>query len=523
LPKKVQASLATQAPGLSMLPANATVKAFVIGIEDYQHRAAHSLPKVDYARQDAEGFMDALQAMYGDRLDGEMVVDNDATLGAIQYRLQGFIRSLEADDLFVFYYAGHGFYGNGGNRITAWETHPEHIEDTTLLLREILLDPLHASACRRALVFVDACAANFTPFIKSRDVISDFNPTELKEYLTATQYFAMYLSCSPGEKSYPSDKLQHGIWTHFLLKALRGEAEESLGPERYLSDQGLKDYLRSAVRQYMTKETTHKGVQTPQAVITASGSFAIREVPLPVVPVREAGDLRDVLITPSKEFFEGIEEGKIKDLPGFIKRIHFIPERPDNDVTTSFIRQLLADTIQEQTQDLYDQVKEDMALRSRDIQHEGEDGFGSIDTEYFRYTVEPRHHVQDASMYQIVRTLELRTAADNDRIEQIDEIFSGMFDKLVVKTNRDFIDFSTLVDKLEDIREAAGGTVRDETANERVTYTAPDGVKIVFSVRTGRISISARGSRDARSVQVLLNTARGYRFGLEGQSTLLLS
>ncbi|CAH2804829.1 MAG: hypothetical protein CPDRYMAC_5887 [uncultured Paraburkholderia sp.] len=76
-------------------------------------------------------------------------------------------------------------------------------------------------------------------------------------------------------------------------------------------------------------------------------------------------------------------------------------------------------------------------------------------------------------MYQIVRKLELRTAADSVRIEQINEIFSGKFDKLVVKTNRDFIDFATLVDKLEDIRDAAGGNVRDETANERVTYEAP--------------------------------------------------
>ncbi|WP_141717125.1 hypothetical protein [Burkholderia cenocepacia] len=89
-----------------------------------------------------------------------------------------------------------------------------------------------------------------------------------------------------------------------------------------------------------------------------------------------------------------------------------------------------------------------------------------------------------------------------------------------MKTNRDFIDFATLVDKLEDIRDTAGGDVRDETANERVTYEASDGTKIIFSVATGRISISARG---ARSVRALLNTAQGYRFDLEGQSARLLT
>lgn len=520
MPKTTRPSLPAATPGLSMLPTNATVKALVIGIENYLVRSAHSLRNVDYARDDAEGFMDALRTMYGDRLDGEMIVDSGATLTNIQYQLQAFIGSLEANDLFVFYYAGHGFHGHGGNRITAWDTHPHNIDGTTLLLREVLLDPLQTSSCRRALAFVDACAAAFTSFGAARDVISDFNPKELKGYLTATEYFAMYLSCKPGEKSYPSERLKHGIWTHFLLKALRGEAEEALGPERYLTDQGLKDYLRTAVRGYMTKQTTHRGVQTPQAIITASGSFAIREVPLPVVPVREAGDLRDVRITPSQEFFEGVEEGEIKALPGFIKRVHFIPDRPNSDATTSFIRERLASNIQEETQDLYDQIKQEMGLRAKEIQHEGSDGLGSIDTDYFRYTVEPRHHTQDPSMYQIVRKLELRAAADSDRIEQINEIFSGKFDKLVVKTNRDFIDFATLVDKLEDVSDAAGGNVRDESANERVTYEAPDGARIIFSVATGRISISARG---ARSVRALLNTAQGYRFGLEGQSTLLLT
>ena len=77
-----------------MLPTNATVKALVIGVENYLVRSAHSLRKVDYARDDDEGFMDALRTMYGDRLDGEMIVDSGATLTNIQYQLQAFIGSL---------------------------------------------------------------------------------------------------------------------------------------------------------------------------------------------------------------------------------------------------------------------------------------------------------------------------------------------------------------------------------------------------------------------------------------------
>ncbi|MFM0042160.1 caspase family protein [Paraburkholderia sediminicola] len=519
MPRTSPATHVVRAPTIPTLPAKGMVRALVVGIEEYQSREKDTLTKVDYAREDAKAFLEALQAIYGERLDFELIVDNNATQSTIKYRLLNFIQSLEADDLFVFYYAGHGFHGEGGNRITAWDTHPFHIEETTLLLREVLLDPLQRSTCRRALAFVDACASGFKPTVQSRTVITDFSKEELREYLAATEYFAMYLSCSPGQKSYPSDRLQHGIWTYFLLRALRGEAEEAIGSDRYLTDQSLKDYLRTAVKQYLTGETRRSGTQTPWAVINASGSFAIREVPVRRVLVDDAGDLSGVRITPQEEFFESADEGEIRSLPGFAKRVHFVPET-HSVAADAFVGQRLKETIQEEIQDLYELVKEIFGLRSREVPHESDAGSGSVDTEFFRYTVDSRQHPRDPSMYRIVRRLELRDAADSARIEQIDEVFSDKFDKLVVRTSRDFVDFAELIDKLEELEAIYGGKVHDDSASERVTYAAPDGTVIVFSVAVGRISISKRG---ARSVRALLDTGRRYRFGLDGPSTLLLS
>ena len=88
-----------------------------------------------------------------------------------------------------------------------------------------------------------------------------------------------------------------------------------------------------------------------------------------------------------------------------------------------------------------------------------------------------------------------------------------------MRNKKDFIDFETLVDRFEDLCEAHGGKVVDETAKERVTYTAENGATIVVSVATGHISVSRQG---ARSVQQLLEVAHEYRFGLQGPSLLLL-
>lgn len=270
------------------------VVAIVVGLENYQSRPeGKTLTRVDFARNDAEAFAEALRTIYpADRLSLTLLRDSEATCVSLKYDLTMAIKSLAPDDLFIFYYAGHGFHGVGGNRITAWDSTSFNIEGTTLLLRDVLTDQLAASSCQRALVFVDACASGFTAF--GRDVVTSMNPQELKDFLGAATYSAMFLSCMPGEKSYPATALQHGVWTHFLLKALKGDAEDALGPERYLTDTALRDYLRSEVSRYVTRDLQVRGNQTPQAIINATNTFAIRQVPARIVPVAPAGDLSQV-------------------------------------------------------------------------------------------------------------------------------------------------------------------------------------------------------------------------------------
>lgn len=504
----------------STLPENGRVVAFVVGLENYQKRGVGELPMVDFARKDAESFVNVLSDIYAGReFEPIALMDNDATQGNINYELKQVIGSLEEDDLFIFYYAGHGFHGAGGNRITAWDSHAHNIEGTTLLLREVLFDRLSSSQCRRALAFVDACASEFAEVVPSRDVITSLDERELQQFLSSAEYLALFMSCSPGEKSFPSDKLNHGIWTHFLLKALRGEAEDALGPQRYLTDVGLRDFLRKEVPRYVTREMTVRAQQTPRAMITASNTFVIRDVPSPRATIAEAGDLRHIRVAPNKEYIEGTEQGSIRTIPGFSKsRGHFVPDSV-NDATDTFVKGLLTERINDEIQELYEAVKANFGLRRRDIQRENGDGAGNIDTEFFRFSIEARQASNDPAAYTILRQLELRTNADEHR-DEFDETFGRMFERIVVKVDPNQLSYDELVDKLEDIEEALGGEVKDEENAERVTYSAPDGTTIRFNVRSGRISLAV-GRKQLLSS--LLERVRQYRFGLDGPSVLLLA
>jgi len=71
------------------------------------------------------------------------------------------IGQLGPDDKFIFFYAGHGFYAEGANRLATWDTHAVHIAETTTCLDTVLLSPLKNGKCCRSLMFIDACATTF--------------------------------------------------------------------------------------------------------------------------------------------------------------------------------------------------------------------------------------------------------------------------------------------------------------------------------------------------------------------------
>jgi hypothetical protein len=496
------------------------IVALVVGIEVYQDMPnGPVLPKVDFARNDAEAFAKALQSMYPpDRLDLQLLVDSQATASTLDYTLKQTIESLTADDLFVFYYAGHGFHGAGGNRVTAWDSRPFNIEGSTLLLREKLADRLAETKCGRAIAFVDACATKFQPLVPARDVISEMDPKELKDFLSSATYNALFLSCKPGQQSYPSTEHSHGVWTYFLLQAIRGDAEDALGPGRYLTAESLRDYLRKEVPRYVTNRLTVKGNQIPQAIIHATNTFQIRHVPEPVIPLAAAGDRSQVKLVPTEEYLEGTEDGQVRSLDGFDKKKHRIYPTV-TDSTDAFVRGLLEPQIDEEITSLYRQAKDTFGVAAKDLPHDSAEGQGNLDCDFFRFSIESRQDKNDPQRYVLIRRLELREGWE-ERQEQIDEVFGSMFERVVVEIDSDNLDFDELVEYFEGVEKAHGGNLDDNHKSRRITYTTDDGTRIRIDVRRGRLTLSGRGHCTCSE---LVGMARQYRFTLSGQSRLLLA
>ncbi|WP_025117898.1 caspase family protein [Bacillus sp. H1m] len=463
--------------------------AVIVAIEEYHF----DISNVKYAQKDASTFNDFLTNELNVPSENiKLWLGNKALKTALQEELPYIIRQLNTDDLFIFYYAGHGFCDRGYNRLTAWDTHPFNLSETTILLKDVLLEPLQNSACKKSLVFIDACATNLIEQGIARDLLSQMNNKEFGDFIRSGDYQATFLSCSPGEKSYSSDVLKHGIWTYHLINALKGNAPDAIVRDRYITSTSLQHYLRIAIPEYILRKTDIKSQQTPWAQISSSNIFEIRE--LAQKDSNWNTTLMDIELKVEQRFFRNIETSSISRLPGFSRsRGHFIPNT-HSDRVTDFIQSLLSEQLSGELTTIYERSKEVLGLKRKQIQKEDDNGSFTIDTPFYRYYLDSFQNPDDYSEYIISRKLVL-LVDPLDLPEGFDYIFPIKLNEIIIPILGK-IEFDTLVEKFEDLADSIGGDVEEDDTKGLITYLSADRTKFVFMLDNEELCIKPRQTYD---------------------------
>ena len=250
--------------------------AIIISIENYKSRKENQVPKVKYATNDAEQFKEVLmKSMNVEEDDIYMIIDEDALKSTLEYELKSLFNSLTEKDRLIFYYVGHGFHNGITNYLSTYDMHQYNIPETAVSLRKVLIDPLMASKCNNALIFIDACAQSFKDE-NIRGQLTNIIDEELILVLNEFPYYGMFLSCQPGQSSYSSDILMNGIWTHHLVKGISGKISECLYSNKYVTDRLLNDYLSTSVPQYVIEELGYN--QNPKAILDSNRENVISEI-----------------------------------------------------------------------------------------------------------------------------------------------------------------------------------------------------------------------------------------------------
>ncbi len=260
--------------GLQSIPATTTVfsdsqspgstcHVLAVGINKYQN------PKLNlsYAKPDALGFSDQIKEQGGvifSDIVVHQIVDEEATKNGILQKIQSIKTSISSNDVFIFYFAGHGsvvdgdFYFVATDAVRLYDN--SKIQQIGINANELQMALREIKALKQ-LVIMDACQSG-----SSVELLAARGAKEEKAIAQLSRASGVHVMAAAGSDQFATEfkDLGHGLFTYVLLKGLSGEADGA-PKDGKITVYELKSYVDDQVPEL---SILHKG--TPQYPYTFS-------------------------------------------------------------------------------------------------------------------------------------------------------------------------------------------------------------------------------------------------------------
>jgi len=248
--------------------------AVVIGISQYREEV---IPKVPYAVKDAQAVAVLLETQGGiPKTHIRLLTDAKATSADLRTIGEWLRMRVKPDSTVYIYYAGHGTPNpkTGEAYLVPWDGHPDF--PSQLYPLKELEDALNKLPAKQVLVLLDSCfsgAAGRSVLAKgARPMgISMENP------LLAGGKVMVLAAATGSQISSDYDKAEHGLFTHYLLTGLQGEADAD--KDKIVTLRELVPYVRDRVGHTAVEELNRE--QTP--VLNPSEDALGTRIALPLV------------------------------------------------------------------------------------------------------------------------------------------------------------------------------------------------------------------------------------------------
>ena len=468
--------------------------AIFIAVEEYTDQR---IPSVGFAETDARELARAFDALKLESYEPHVLLNSQSTCTTIQSNIRTIMQSLGDEDVLYLYYAGHGFSKNGSNYITCSDTYLDDLENTSIPIQWVL-DTIRKSACKKSILFLDSCESGMFANANMRGIFSDLTEKELHDFFETAQHCVCFSACKPGEKSYSSPKLKHGIWTYHLTEALSGRAPEALENNQHITSASLRNYLSAAVPKALRETHTGTRVQTPWSYGASNSEFLVADIAALLRKQTEAVDpsVQQLL---SADFL-GETSLSIKSLSGF-QKYHTVPDSVSS-YTEGFVASISAQEIQEDIADTFKSLRETFGLKRKEAKCEE----GSIITPYFDYEVTIRQDQEDPADAVMRRTVTNIRTPDQIDTEQFNQVFMGQFDTLELSVSEQ-MSVEDVIDTIEDMDDESIRVDYDQDANS-CTISA-DGLDCEIIVGPHAISIvRARGKSPSLLLESFFNAQK---------------
>lgn len=213
------------------------VWAVVVGVSSYKH-----MPALRFTDDDAYRIFAFLKSPEGGAVPDEqmrILIDEDATRQKILETVADVFKQASEDDLVIMYFSGHGLKG------AFLPIDYDGVDNK--IFHEELSDIIDGSKAKFKLIIADACHSG--SLLASKGLTDDHYFIDFYESLVSAEPgIALIMSSKSDETSLESSGLRQGVFTHFLIRGWKGEADSNNDKRVTLAE--LYNFIFQGVRQY---------------------------------------------------------------------------------------------------------------------------------------------------------------------------------------------------------------------------------------------------------------------------------
>ena len=225
--------------------------AILIGVDDYAQAQ-----DLQYCGADQRAFRERLIKSGFDE-DNVFLLHDEAKekkylpfKANIEKQLDLLLGLLEKDDIVVLAFSGHGLHFGGKSYICPTDAKLD--DPNSLVSMDSVYDRLKKSPAAFKLVVVDACRNDPRPGGQRSLTATDGTRQFAQALERPPEGLVLLNSCAPGEISWEEKEFGHGVFMHFLMDGLSGQADENSDGKVSLSE--LSQYAGRKTKLHVAKK-----------------------------------------------------------------------------------------------------------------------------------------------------------------------------------------------------------------------------------------------------------------------------
>jgi hypothetical protein len=452
---------------------------------------------VPYAAADCAELLRALPAVGYDPGRCILVAGTRTTKAAIESHLRRLPKLVEGAESLLVLVVTRGFTQRGHGYLVCADTLSTDLPETSIPIAD-LLNAIHKTKCKEIAILLDV-----DPLPQISEMMpSGLHEGELRAHFDASPKAVGLLASAPGERSFESGQLRHGIWRHHLIEAFTGKMRTGVAKDGTLTATALQSFLADAVPRTLRRSYETPQEQTPILLGDAHAGMVVADLTSVLGAggeILDPGRMKRVV-------FRSEAVGKIKDLAGY-RKSHSLPDRA-NDWARKYVNRIAAADLKEDLDRVFDMVRDEFGYKRKDLDVSAErDGLGFIRTPEFEFTISLEVNPDEPTEVIWRREIGRMAGPEFVRSRPFQAVFGSMFDRLVFEFDVP-VNVAEFVDRVEDAPPE--GVKIGVASNANMAEITLAGFTGKVTVQPDAVTIHGRPGAPANLLDQFLNFLRKF-------------